>query len=159
MSPREEAMNICDQASKKNEKYYDAMEQGYASDTAGGRTAETSMASADAEVTGPKEEKEEASRTTAGRGRKRFKFEAGVRIRLRADSGRACCCCKSGSGCARRDANDADGGGELGLVSRSARRYEVQVLPVARLHCKSRSVRTRRRGSSTSSTTGTSAGT
>ena len=58
-------MDLCDEENKKDEEYHDATENGYTSDAAGGRAAEKSMASANAEMTETKE--------LEGRGRNRFK--------------------------------------------------------------------------------------
>ncbi len=64
-------MNLCDEENKKDEDYHDATENGCTSDAAGGRAAEKSMASADAEMTRTKGQEEEASWTRTGGTRKK----------------------------------------------------------------------------------------
>ena len=66
VSPVQKAINLGEDASEIREVYHDAMETGYTSDAAGGRAAEKSTASADAEMTDKKEQKEEASWTRVG---------------------------------------------------------------------------------------------
>ena len=64
-------MNLCDEENKKDEEYHDATEIADTSEAAGGRVAEKSTASADAEMTETEEQKEEASWTRAGGTRKK----------------------------------------------------------------------------------------
>ena len=63
VSPDGEAMNLCDEENKKDEEYHDATEIADTSEAAGGRVAEKSTASADAEMTEKEEQKEEPSWT------------------------------------------------------------------------------------------------
>jgi hypothetical protein len=66
VSPEESAMDLCDEENKKDEEYHDAKENADTSEAAGGRVAEKSTASADAEMTATEEQKEETSWTRAG---------------------------------------------------------------------------------------------
>ena len=66
VSPDGEAMNLCDEENKKDEEYHDATEIADTSEAAGGRVAEKSTASADAEMTEKEEQKEEPSWTRVG---------------------------------------------------------------------------------------------
>ena len=66
VSPEENAMHLCDEENKKDEEYHDATETADTSEAAGGRVAEKSTASADAEMTATEEQKEETSWTRVG---------------------------------------------------------------------------------------------
>jgi hypothetical protein len=66
VSPEDGAMNLCDDENKKDEVFHDAEENGYTSDAAGGRAAEKSMASANAEAPGAKAAEAEAGWTRVG---------------------------------------------------------------------------------------------
>ena len=66
VSPEDGAMNLCDDENKKDEVFHDADENGYTSDAAGGRAAEKSMASANAEAPGAKAAEAEAGWTRVG---------------------------------------------------------------------------------------------
>ncbi len=57
---------MCDDENKKDGVFHDAEENGYTSDAAGGRAAEKSMASANAEVPGTKAAEAEAAWTRVG---------------------------------------------------------------------------------------------
>ena len=66
VSPVDGAMNLCDDENKTTDEFHDATENAYTSDAAGGRVAEKSTVSADAEMTEKEEQNEAASWTRAG---------------------------------------------------------------------------------------------
>ena len=102
VSPEDGAMNLCDDENKKDEVFHDAEENGYASDAAGGRAAEKSMASANAEVPGTKAAEAEAGWTRVD--------EREVRVPENSTESRAASCVRD---CA--DMGWPAGGGVLGV--------------------------------------------
>jgi hypothetical protein len=124
VSPEDGAMNLCDDENEKDEVFHEADENGpgYTSDAAGGRAAEKSMASANAEAPGAKAAEAEAGWTRVG-GKQSEPVPVNAPTETTHLSGYWQILCESeedvkkGSAGHRRDANEADGGEEVEVAT------------------------------------------